>query len=120
MTNKDIARRFYEAFGEKDFDAMERFLHKDVTLTTPLAHLEGKEAYLGAARGFGVFFTSLSIRTLLGEGDEVMLVYDVACLPPVGVSRAAAHVIFEDGLMKRIELFHDTTPFAALRGALGA
>ncbi|MBA4117855.1 MAG: hypothetical protein C0514_03050 [Candidatus Puniceispirillum sp.] len=120
MTHKQIAKEFYEAFAQKDFETMAGYLHADVSLITPLARLEGKEAYLGAARGFSVLFTALTIRALLGEGDEVMLVYDVACLPPVGVSRAAAHVIFEDGLMKRIELFHDTTPFAALRGALDA
>lgn len=51
-----IANTFYTAFREKNLEIIEKYLHPDVQLITPLSTLQGKDAYLEAVKGFMAFF----------------------------------------------------------------
>jgi hypothetical protein len=118
QTNVAIAETFYRAFGEKNVGAMEKYLRPDVQLITPLAKLEGNEAYLESVKNFTSFFNSLTIRTAFGEGDEVIVVYDLECPSPIGKVPGAALMTFSKGLIIKNELFHDTSPWNEVMGEL--
>lgn len=116
--NVAIAQTFYTAFGEKNVGAMEKYLHPDVHLITPLSKLQGKEAYLEAVKNFMAFFKALSIRATFGEGDQALIVYDLECLSPIGKVPSAALMTFQEGLITRNELFHDTSLFNKIKDEL--
>ena len=118
--NMAIANTFYTAFGEKNLETMEKYLHPDVQLITPLSTLQGKEAYLDAVKGFMVFFKALTIRATFGEGDQTVVVYDLECGEGIGKTSAVALMTFQEGLIIRNELFHDISPYAKIMDKLSA
>lgn len=120
QNNLAIAKAFYTAFGAKHLEAMEKFLHPDVQLITPFAKLQGREAYLEAAKNFIIFFNDLTLRTSFSEGDQAMIVYDLECSPPIGKVPGAALMSFDEGLIIKNELFHDTNPWSNVMGDLSA
>ena len=111
QTNMAIAKTFYTAFREKNIEAMEKYVHPDIQFIAPLAKLQGKEAYLEAAKGFASFFKTLTIRATFGEGDQAVVVYDVECPTPIEKVPSVALMAFQEGLITRIELFYDARPF---------
>ncbi|MBX9786410.1 MAG: nuclear transport factor 2 family protein [Alphaproteobacteria bacterium] len=120
QNNVAIANTFYTKFGEKNIETMEKYLHPDVQLITPLSTLQGKEAYLEAVKSFMAFFKALSIRAIFGEGDQTVVVYDLDCPGGIGKTSAVALMTFQKGLIIRNELFHDTSPYAKIMDELSA
>lgn len=111
QNNVAIAQTFYTAFGEKNLGVMEKYLHPDIQLITPLSKLKGKEAYLEAAKTFMAFFNAFTLRITFGEGDQALVVYDLDCPGFSEKVPAAALMTFQEGLIIRNELFHDTSPW---------
>ena len=120
QNNAAIAKIFYTIMGEKNVGAMEKYLHPDVQLITPFAKLQGKEVYLEAAKNFTVFFNALTIRATFSEEEQAMIVYDLDCPAPIGKISGAALMTFQDGLITRNELFHDTSPWSKVMDELTA
>ena len=111
QNNVAIAQTFYTAMGEKNIEAMEKYVHSDIQFIAPLAKLQGKEVYLEALKGFTAFFKTLTMRAKFGEGDQAVVVYDVDCPAPVGKVPSVALLTFQEGLITRIELFYDARSF---------
>jgi hypothetical protein len=120
QNNMAIAKTFYTSFGEKNVETMGKYLHSDVQLITPLSKLQGKEVYLEAAKSFMAFFNSLTIRAIFGEGDQAVVVYDLECPGGIGKTSGVALMTFQEGLITRNELFHDTAPFNKIMDELSA
>ncbi len=113
MSEKNIATAlaYYQAMNNKDLSEIEKYLHSEVQLIGPLANLKGKEAVLNSIKHLITFFNKLTIRAQFGAEDQVMLAYDIDFPAPMGVSRAAVLLTFQDGLIIRYELFFDARPF---------
>lgn len=113
MSEKNIASAvaYYQAMNKKDLSALEKYLHPNVQLKGPLADLTGKEAVLGAVKHLIAVINKLTIRAQFGSGDQVMIAYDIDFTSPIGISRAAALLTFQDNLIIRYELFFDARPF---------
>lgn len=113
MSEKNVtsAVAYYQAMNKKDLAVIEKYLHPQVRLISPLADISGKEAVLNSVKNLLAFMNRLTIRSQCGAGDQVMLAYDIEFPPPIGVSRAAVLLNFKDGLIIRYELFFDARPF---------
>lgn len=113
MSEKNIATAlaYYQAMNNKNLSAVEKYLHPQVRLIGPLADITGKEAVLNSVKHLIVLFNTLTIRAQFGAEDRVMLAYDIDFPAPIGVSRAAVLLTFQEGLIVRYELFFDTRPF---------
>jgi len=109
--NLKTAEIYYNAIAKRDVDAIEKFVHPDIQLVSPLVQLNGKDRYLDALRDFTKFFDELKISATCGGGDQVMLAYDMKAPAPIGRFRAAALMTFDAGLVAKIELFFDARPF---------
>lgn len=96
---------------EKSIEAMGKCLHPDIQFIAPLKKLQGKEAYLEAAKEFTSSFKNMTIRAIFGEGDQAVVVYDVEYPAPIDKVPTAALLAFHTSLISRIELFYDTRPF---------
>lgn len=108
--NVEVAVSYYKAMNDKNLSGLEKHLHPEVQLFTPLATHKGKENVVNAVSQFMNLFVKLSIRAQFGAGDQAMVVYDVECPKPIGVMPAAALMHFKDGRIVRIELFLDPRP----------
>jgi ketosteroid isomerase-like protein len=110
--NVELAHAYYTAFGKKNFIEMEKYLHPDVRFISPFGQLTGKDAIIQAAQAFATMFTTLTVRTKFGSGDQAAIVYDFDWLGVEGTFSAAVVMAFEDGLITSVELFYDPRPFA--------
>lgn len=111
QNNMDTVKTFCTAFTEKNIEAMEKCLHPDIQFIAPLKKLQGKEAYVEAAKAFASFFKTITIRAIFGEKDQAAVVYDVEYPAPVDKIPTAALMTFRENLIARIELFYDARPF---------
>ena len=117
MSEKNIASAvaYYQAMGNKDLSAIEKYLHPDVRLISPMADIRGKDAVLNAVKHFLAVFNKLTIRAQFGAGDQAMMVYNLDCPAPFGIVRGAALLTFQGGLIIGYELFYDARPFEKKR-----
>jgi len=111
QTNASLAETFYATMREKNIGALEKYVHPNIELITPLGQQQGKAAYLEALKNFTAFFDKLTIRTKFAERDQALIVIDLECPAPIGKLPTASLMTFQDGLISRIEIFHDTAPF---------
>lgn len=111
QNNADIAESYYKAMEEKDIVRLEKYLHPDVIFIGPLSEMKGRDAVLGAAKGFSSFLKKITIRSKFSSETQVMLAYDMECREPIGSFRAATLMTLHKGLITKIELFYDARPF---------
>lgn len=97
--------------ANKDFDTVSSYLHDEVHLLSELAELDGKENVMHAGKAFAEIIQDINIRSKFANDNQVMLTYDITFPEPVGTCRAAGLLNFENGKIKRIELFYDTKIF---------
>jgi hypothetical protein len=114
-SNASIAEIFYKEMSAKNIPALEHYIHPDVQFITPMAKLQGKKAYLDAVKTFSAFFQSLTIRATFGDDHQAVVVYDTNFPAPIGKLPGVSLMDFTDGLITRIELFHDTSPFNMIK-----
>lgn len=106
------AEEYYKLIGEKNLEAIKKYLDSDVELHSPLASLKGLEAVATANSSFMNTFKSLSIRARFGSGDQAMIVYDVE-IPGINKEFPGASLLtFRNGLIVKIELFFDGSHFS--------
>ena len=106
--NLKVGEAYYAAMSEKDIGSMEKLLHPNVRFIGPMAEIQGKEAVIGAAKGFTEAFKTLAVRARFHTGDQVMLAIDTEFPAPIGNHRTASLLTIKDGLIATIELFYDT------------
>ena len=108
----DIGRSFYEAMAKKDDSAIANLLSHDVTFLSPVTQLSGKNEVLAWERRFLPSFNSLTIHTVCSNESQAMLAYEIQFPDMDEGARAAALLNISQGLITRIELFFDMSPFA--------
>ncbi|HSW93003.1 MAG TPA: nuclear transport factor 2 family protein [Gammaproteobacteria bacterium] len=102
-----IAEAYYATLAEKNVSAIEKYLHPDVKLVSPLAEESGKIAVLQAIAQAASLFNTLIIRAKFCYDNQAMLAYDVNFPEPVGNIASAVLMTFQDNLILKIELFYD-------------
>jgi hypothetical protein len=96
--------------AEKNVEGIKKHLHPDVEFFGPLSTFKGKVAVSESVAGFMKVFKSLEIQTAFGADDQAAVVYlvkfqDIPDMPSI------AWLQFKDGLITRIQLFFDASPF---------
>lgn len=109
--NLERAEEYYTLVGEKNLEGIKKYLDDDVEFYGPLATLKGKKAIIEANSNFMKMFHSLKIRSKFSSGNQAMIVYDVD-VPGIAKNFPGASLLtFRDGLIVKIELFYDGSPF---------
>jgi len=106
--NIEIAENYYKATANKDIDAIEKYIHPNISFSSPFAKLTGKENFIESIKRFIAFFDKLTIRAKFGNATQAMIVYDLDCPEPVGKFSSSALITIQDNLIKNLELFFDT------------
>ena len=106
-----VATNYYHAMLEKNFDAMESYLHPDILFIGPLAEMSGKMAVVSAAKNLSQILSDIKIRSKFASGHQIMFAYDFMFPAPIGKLRAAVLMEFTNNLISKIELFYDDRPF---------
>ena len=109
--NGEIGESYYRLVGEKNIDAIGKFLDAHVELLSPLATVKGKEEVVRATANFMKSFDSLRIKAKFGNDEQAMIVYDTD-IPGIANNFPGASLLsIRDGLITRIQLFYDGSRF---------
>ena len=103
----DVAVSFVTAFGRGDMTAVATHLAEDVVFDSPQVHLEGAGAVVAAIEQFAQVVTGVEIVAVLGDGEQAMIMYDMAT-GPFGTLRAADRLVVRAGRIVSDELVFDT------------
>ena len=110
----DLVATYLATWQQKELAGIARHLHPAVHFTGPMMEIDGREGVTAAVARLLPLLKDFRVRSTFTSGDHAMFTYDFVCEPPIGVCRTAEEVTFEDGLVKRIELFYDPRPFEPL------
>jgi ketosteroid isomerase-like protein len=75
--NGEIARGYFRAWKDRDFDALRAILADDVTFRGPLGTADGAEECLRGLRGLAEIITDIVIRHVFVDGPDVLTWYDL-------------------------------------------
>src|SRR5258708_7516304 len=109
--NVAIAEAYYTAMGQKNIADAAKYLHPDVQFTGPIMQIQGKEEVMEAIKRLTSFCKAITIRAKFGSGNQAMVAYTIEFPAPIGNIPTAALLTFQDGLIAKVELFFDGSPF---------
>ena len=112
-----VTRAYHDAWTAKDFTAASALLADTLTVEVPVNDYPTAKDFAAALTAFGSMVTDVELLAAMSDGDEAMLLYDLAA-GPVGTLRVAEHFTVADGKIVRIRQIHDTAPVRA--AGLGA
>lgn len=105
-----IAKSYYRAMLEKDFDKMASYLDDAVQIISPLSTVHGKNDVVHAAKNFAALLQDVQIRSEFSSDNQIMFAYDMILPEPIDRLRSALLMSFNDQLINKIELFYDARP----------
>ena len=111
-----VALAYHRAWTSQDVEQALRHVGDDIVCDAPSSQLRGMAAYRPFLANFAPTVTGYDIIAALGDGEIVVLVYD---LHNIQVSSALVCECFSvrDHLIVRNRLIFDQTPYAAARQA---
>jgi hypothetical protein len=112
----DVIASYHEALSARDFDGARRLLRDDLRFTGPFESFESADDYVAAIQKLFGIVTSIQVRHVSADGDEVVALYDMATRTPAGTQLIGEWYGVEDGSIAWIRALFDTAPFAFLRG----
>jgi len=113
----DIVRNFYAAVKKRDMAEARRFLKDDLVFVGLFETYPSAEAYLAALTGLLGITTRLDVLTIIGEGDQAAIFFELDTKPPAQATTLVAewHKV-RDGKIAWVRSAFDGRPFAAMFG----
>jgi ketosteroid isomerase-like protein len=109
---RTTAATYFDAWQARDFRRLRSVLADDVDFAGPLAHVQGGDDCLRGLQGMAQIMTSLDVRRVFCDGDDVLTWFDLATSVAATVPVANwMHV--EDGKITRIRVAFDARGIAA-------
>jgi uncharacterized protein YndB with AHSA1/START domain/ketosteroid isomerase-like protein len=115
----EIVRAYHDAWTAKDFAAASALLADTLEVEVPVNEYPTAGSFAKALASFGAMVTDVALLAAMSDGDQAMLLYDLAA-GPVGTLRVAEHFTVADGKIVRIRQVHDTAPVRAAGLAMSA
>ena len=111
----DIVRNFYAAVKKRDLAEARRFLKDDLVFVGLFETYPSAEAYLAALTGLLGITTRLDVLTIIGEGDQAAIFFELDTKPPAQATTLVAewHKV-RDGKIAWVRSAFDGRPFAAM------
>ena len=109
---RELATGWIEAWIRMDIDWLRRHLAPDFVHASPFGRLEGRDHYLATVEPLArKSFSKLTIREVIAEGGRAAVWFEN--LTPGGGVESCDWVRVEEGVIKEIMSFYDTTAVRA-------
>ena len=117
----DVARQFYHAVVKRDLKAARPYLGDDLEFVGLFETYHGPDEYLTALTGLLGVTVRLDVKTVIAEGDEAAVFFELETKAPVEATTFVAEWMkIRDGKIRRVQSAFDGRPFAAMfSGAKG-
>ena len=112
-TPKEIVERFHQAFAAKDFATARGLLHDDLDFRGPIDTFGSADDYVAAIQQLSAIVEDVRVRRVLGEDDDVCVLYDLVTATPAGTAPVAEWYRVRGDRIAAIQAYFDARPFAA-------
>jgi len=115
MTTKETIQGYFGSLKHKN--GWEAFLADDLVFTTfvsPIKQVNGRAAYLESTRRFYSTISSMEVRDLIVDGQRACALTRYQLQPPgrpAFQSDVAEVFGVQDGKIRSLDIYFDTTPF---------
>jgi len=116
MTNSgEILKKFYDAVIKRDMTAARSFLNDDLLFVGLFETYHGADAYIAALTGLLQVTVRLTVKTIIGEGDQAAIFFELETKAPAeAVTLVAEWHQVSNGKISHVESAFDGRPFAAM------
>jgi hypothetical protein len=108
---KTVATQCLRAWTTGDFATARSLLHEDVSFVGPLATTNGADAYIDGVRGFAQLVEHAEVHTVVADGDDVCIIYDLVTSTPAGAIPTAGWYRVRGAKVASVRVFFDPRPF---------
>ena len=110
-----VVADFYDAVIRRDFTAARRYLHDELEFVGLFETYPNPDAYLKTLAGLMQITRRLDVRTVIGEGDQAAIFFDLETTAPAEATTLVAewHQL-RDGRIVQVHSAFDGRPFEAL------
>jgi hypothetical protein len=106
-----LATIYFQAWKDRDFDALRSVLADDVTFRGPLGTADNADECIAGLRGMSKIMTDIVVRKRFVDGSDVLTWFDLhTSVAPPAATANWSHV--EDGKIKTIQAVFDARPLA--------
>jgi ketosteroid isomerase-like protein len=115
MSAGDVVRAFYDAVQKRDIPAASKYLGDDLVFVGLFETYRGPAAYTTALTGLLGITTKLDVKTIIGQGNEAAIFFELVTGPPAAATTLVAewHEV-RDGKIRRVHSAFDGRAFAAM------
>jgi hypothetical protein len=111
----DVAKRFYQAVQKRDLVTARTFLAEDLEFVGLFETYHGPAQYLAALTGLLGVTARLDVKTIIGEGDQAAVFFELETKAPVaGTTFVAEWFQVANGKVRRVQSAFDGRLFAAM------
>ena len=113
-----VVLEFLEAFGEGDFQRVEKLLNpKGFSYIGPTRNYDNAAEYVTDLSRVGTIRKRVDLRHLFQDGSDLCAIYDLyTTLPALEHVRLATWFRIDDGRVSAIESFFDAHPYMSMFG----
>ncbi len=111
----DVVREFYSAVRKKDLVKARSYLSDQLVFVGLFETYDGPDSYLKALAGLLGITTRLDVKTIIGEGDQAAVFFELETVAPAAATTLVAewHQL-ANGKIRRVQSAFDGRPFAAM------
>ena len=106
-----LAEEYLDAWKRKDLQAIGALVHPQIRLTSPVTEVTGKDAFLATCEKIFPLLLDVQIHAKFSSQTQAMMVYDFVLKEPIGTTRTANLMTFENHLIRSVELLFDARAF---------
>jgi len=111
----EVAKQFYQAVQKRDLTTARTFLADDLEFVGLFETYHGPAEYLTALTGLLSVTVRLDVKTIIGEGDQAAVFFELETKAPVqGTTFVAEWFQVRDGKVRRVQSVFDGRLFAAM------
>jgi SnoaL-like domain len=111
----DVVAAYQKALEGRDFEGARSLLADDLRFTGPFEQFDNADEYLKTVQGLWTIVESIEVRHMSWEGDQVVVLYDMATTTPAGTQLICEWYGVKGDRIAWIRALFDTAPFAFLR-----
>ena len=115
---KDLAKRYIDAAGRKDYETVASLLAPDVVFKGAAFETHGSDEFIAPFKRMAPVWVRSEIRNVFADGEQACVIYDFVTDTDAGSVPCIELITFRDERIARVELFFDRVQFAPAAQAL--
>lgn len=115
---KDLARRYIDAAGSKEYDRVWAMLAPEAVFKGAAFETHGAAEFIAPFKRMAPVWIRSDIRHVFAEGEQACVIYDFVTDTKAGTIPCIELITFRGERIVRVELFFDRVQFAPAAQAL--